>query len=143
MRAPAIDPVLNYSTYLGGTGDDYGSGIGVDAAGNIYVTGTTYNVATFLPLRRSFARNPLDTPANASRLTLRWISEASPGSAQANREGRKAEFGILFPLSFAHLRRPLDHHMGFEVRGAVEQSAPDLNGSGGVRRIEAPSEGAR
>src|SRR5262249_17370647 len=36
-----IDPVLVYSTYLGGTGSDSGSGIAVDAAGNAYVTGTT------------------------------------------------------------------------------------------------------
>jgi hypothetical protein len=32
--------VLVYSTYLGGSGSDVGSGIAVDAAGNAYVTGT-------------------------------------------------------------------------------------------------------
>ncbi len=32
---------LVYSTYLGGTGDDYGYGIAVDTAGNAYVTGVT------------------------------------------------------------------------------------------------------
>ena len=36
-----IDPELVYSTYLGGTGSDFGTGIAVDAAGNAYVTGFT------------------------------------------------------------------------------------------------------
>jgi hypothetical protein len=36
-----IDPVLRYSTYLGGSGDDIGNGIAVDAADNAYVIGTT------------------------------------------------------------------------------------------------------
>ncbi|MBI4464852.1 MAG: SBBP repeat-containing protein [Acidobacteria bacterium] len=36
-----IDPVLDYSTYLGGSGGDLGFGIAVDAAGNAYVAGIT------------------------------------------------------------------------------------------------------
>lgn len=42
VRHPlVIDPVLSYSTYLGGSGDDHASGIAVDGAGNAYVTGFT------------------------------------------------------------------------------------------------------
>ena len=41
-RPVVIDPVLAYSTYLGGgTEHDRGSGIAVDASGNAYVTGET------------------------------------------------------------------------------------------------------
>jgi hypothetical protein len=40
-RPLIIDPTLTYSTYLGGTGDDYALGIAVDAAGEAYVVGWT------------------------------------------------------------------------------------------------------
>ena len=40
-RTLVIDPVLEYSTYLGGAGSDGVTGIAVDAAGNRYLTGFT------------------------------------------------------------------------------------------------------
>jgi len=40
-RPLVIDPVLSYSTYLGGSGGDEGWGITVDNLGNAYVTGST------------------------------------------------------------------------------------------------------
>jgi hypothetical protein len=49
------DPSLVYSTYLGGSGGDFGNGIAVDAQGNAYVTGTTTSLdfpttlGSFLP----------------------------------------------------------------------------------------------
>jgi len=36
-----IDPVLAYSTYLGGSWDEGASGVAVDASGNTYLTGST------------------------------------------------------------------------------------------------------
>jgi hypothetical protein len=50
-----IDPSLNYSTFLGGSYDDYGASITVDADGFIYVSGST-NSPNF-PLR-----SPLPMP---------------------------------------------------------------------------------
>jgi uncharacterized repeat protein (TIGR01451 family) len=39
-----IDPVLTYSSYLGGTGNDAGSAVAVDSTGSAYVTGQTASV---------------------------------------------------------------------------------------------------
>jgi uncharacterized repeat protein (TIGR01451 family) len=47
LRPLVIDPVLVYSTYLGGNGNDLGNGIAVDASGSAYVTG--YTIATDFP----------------------------------------------------------------------------------------------
>jgi hypothetical protein len=40
-KALVIDPTLGYSTYLGGTGNDYATAIAVDSTGSAYVTGYT------------------------------------------------------------------------------------------------------
>jgi uncharacterized repeat protein (TIGR01451 family) len=36
-----IDPILVYSTYLGGTGGDRANSVAIDSAGNAYITGST------------------------------------------------------------------------------------------------------
>src|SRR5208337_3933771 len=91
---------LVYSTYLGGTGGDYGYGIAVDAAGNAYVTGETESTdfptvnpiqatcencgkyiggnafvskigaVTFLPASLSFANQMVGTTSPAQPVTL-------------------------------------------------------------------------
>src|SRR5438445_446259 len=52
-----IDPVLAYSTYIGGSNSDGGSGIAVDAAGNAYVTGNANS--TNFPTTTGAFRNGL------------------------------------------------------------------------------------
>ncbi len=48
-QALIIDPVIVYSSYLGGTSDDVGNGIAIDAAGNAYVTGETSSLDFPIP----------------------------------------------------------------------------------------------
>ncbi|HWY58881.1 MAG TPA: SBBP repeat-containing protein [Terriglobales bacterium] len=43
-RSLVIDPVLSYSTFLGGSNDNFGNAIAVDKSGHAYVTGATTSV---------------------------------------------------------------------------------------------------
>jgi hypothetical protein len=55
-RPLIIDPVLAYSTLVGGSGSDSGISIAVDAFGNAYVTGETGS--TNFPIANAFQPNP-------------------------------------------------------------------------------------
>ena len=51
-QALVIDPVLSYSTYLGGSSEEVGNGIAVDSAGNAYVVG--YTASADFPVKNAF-----------------------------------------------------------------------------------------
>lgn len=78
LKPVVIDPVLLYSTYLGGSGGgigDGGSGIAVDAAGQAYVTGFTdsTNFPTATPFQATFGGLRFDafvTKLDAAGTTL-------------------------------------------------------------------------
>jgi hypothetical protein len=70
-RALIIDPVLSYSTYLGGHGWDEAWGIAVDSSGSAYVTGQAGS--------RDFpTKNPLPAPNNALRGGDAFVTKLSP-----------------------------------------------------------------
>jgi len=55
-----IDPTLDYSTYVGGSGSEEGCGIGVDADDNVYVTGVS-DAASFPSSRLAGALGDYET----------------------------------------------------------------------------------
>ena len=67
-----IDPVLVYSTYLGGSGDDLGSSIALDGSNNVYIAGTT-----------SSANFPTQSPAFPSSAGLSdiFVTKIDPAGA--------------------------------------------------------------
>jgi Beta-propeller repeat len=61
-KALVIDPTIAYSTYLGGSGNDVGTSIAVDRAGNTYVAGSTSSTNLRLrhPVRSVNRGQPID-----------------------------------------------------------------------------------
>jgi len=72
-RPLVIDPVLGYSTYLGGSSSDEGLGITVDGDGNAYVTGST--ISTNFPVSPGAAR------PTRSGVTDAFVTKLSPSGA--------------------------------------------------------------
>ena len=66
---------LNYSTYLGGTGDDVGFGVAADSAGEAYITGSTTSNDFVLPT----STNPFQS-ANNGGASDAFVAKLSPFS---------------------------------------------------------------
>ncbi len=80
-RLPLIvDPVLTYSTYLGGSATgDAGNGIAVDPQGHAYITGVTFS-KVFPTVPQSYNPGPLTTNAGGTV----FVTEMNPsGTAEA------------------------------------------------------------
>jgi hypothetical protein len=85
-RPLVIDPVLSYSTFLGGAGADAGHAIAVDAAGNAYVTGETASAdfpATGTPGGSLDAFVTKLDPSGATRLYSVYLGGAGNDMAYA------------------------------------------------------------
>ncbi|HEV3021971.1 MAG TPA: SBBP repeat-containing protein, partial [Pirellulales bacterium] len=79
-----IDPVLSYSTYLGGSGNDQGNGIAVDASGDAYITGWTQS-ASFPGTSGGFSgtQDAFVTKLNASGTAIVYSTYLGGGGSSA------------------------------------------------------------
>jgi hypothetical protein len=68
-----IDPVLNYSTYVGGAGEDLALGIALDAAGDAYIAGTT--TSNPFPTKNGISAT---APADVTTLGTAFVTELNP-----------------------------------------------------------------
>src|SRR5215213_1154245 len=80
-----IDPVLVYSTFLGGSGQDSGNSIAVDASGNVYIAGQTssLNFPTSSPIQATNGTAPdaFVAKLNANGSALVYLLELGNGIA--------------------------------------------------------------
>ena len=103
-----IDPVLYYSTYLGGNSLDYGNAIAVDRVGNTYVTGFTgsANFPTANPLQASLrgSQDVFVTKLNASgsaRLYSTFLGSAGVDEGKAIAVNSRGEVYVTGSAGFS------------------------------------------
>ncbi|HTO11676.1 MAG TPA: Calx-beta domain-containing protein, partial [Candidatus Binatia bacterium] len=76
-RPLVIDPVLGYSTYLGGSSNDQGFGIAVDTDGSAYITGST--ISSNFPV---FPISPPPVQTSRGGVTDAFITKLDPVGSQ-------------------------------------------------------------
>src|SRR5207248_2217398 len=106
-RPLVVDPVLSYSTYLGGNSGDVGNAIAVDAAGNAYVTGDSISSnfpTTAEPLgsgtpngSRQFAYVTKINPAGSALVYSTFLGEGVGNAIALDADGNAYVMGMGEP----------------------------------------------
>jgi hypothetical protein len=100
-----IDPVLVYSTYLGGSGitghGDQGTGIAVDASGNAYVVGTAYSADFPVTLRTFQSKDSAILNANGTVFVSKFNSTGTALVYSTYLGGSGGDYGYGIALDSA------------------------------------------
>lgn len=143
-----LDPVLNYSSYLGGAGKDSGFGIAVDGQGDAFVVGTTFST-DFPTTTNAFNKGPLIVntkgavfvtelnPAGTQELYSTYLAGSGGDSAAAialDASGKiyvtGQTFSINFPTTSNALKAaPLTNVSGV---GFISKLDPSVSGTGSL-----------
>jgi uncharacterized repeat protein (TIGR01451 family) len=78
-RQLVIDPVLNFSSYFGGSGDELYTSVAVDGSGNIYLSGSTDS--TNLPVTTGVLQPTIGTTPPATNV---YVAKLSPTALQSS-----------------------------------------------------------
>jgi hypothetical protein len=92
-----VDPVLIYSTYLGGEGDDSGQAIAVDATGNAVVVGSTLSLQ-FPTTSGAFSQSPLASNANGLVFVTKFDPTGTEALYSSYIGGTGGDFGFAVAL---------------------------------------------
>ncbi len=130
-----------YSSYLGGSGADFGQGIAVDSSGNAYVTGSTQSSSGFPTVNAlqsvlNGSQNAFVTKVNNNGEALVYStylggSEADSGqSIQVDNSGNAYIAGYTFSSDFLERNVPLGTPIQSTIGGAADAFVAELSFTG-------------
>jgi hypothetical protein len=138
-RQLIIDPVLSYSTYLGGSGIDQANAIAVDPSGNAYVAGQT--TSTDFPTNNGY-------PSSSNAEGIAFISKLDPTgttllySTYLGGTGGESANGIALDTNANVYVTGYTYSTDFPIVNGLQTLLANPNGNGFVARIDTTQSGS-